>query len=321
MKGRNKIPIKRITNERARQATFLKRKSGLMKKAMELSILCDCDIALTLISNNKKIFQYCSLSPDKFRLRYEEHCPSNLRVLSNDDYEKLFGNEKADIDGDIRDDGDSLIPPLPHFTTTNPLDCRIDTTEERHEKEPPQKKDIIPPYYPPPPLPPPSIGLSVNVPMDEGSFALPTNRPADERLTKKRKMLNLTIPTQDSFTKRIPPVVNQPSSHSSSSSHLGASNTNEVAVDSFLLGEQSSIANLDCGEGSFPFSPLTPSVFSNSFLIPSTPFDLNTPSLRSGWWMPSPLHPQFYDQNKSPPIGDPPDDAKNNNASGAASED
>lgn len=42
--GRNKIIIKKIPNERSRQSTFMKRKHGLIKKAMELSILCDCEV-------------------------------------------------------------------------------------------------------------------------------------------------------------------------------------------------------------------------------------------------------------------------------------
>ncbi|GJD06588.1 Myocyte-specific enhancer factor 2A [Galdieria sulphuraria] len=41
--GRNKVNIKRIEDSRSRQVTFTKRKAGLIKKAFELSVLCDCD--------------------------------------------------------------------------------------------------------------------------------------------------------------------------------------------------------------------------------------------------------------------------------------
>lgn len=77
--GRHKITIQRIENERSRQvcpalpslpahtspsqATFTKRKNGLLKKSMELSILCDCTIALVIISSNGKVFQYSSNAP------------------------------------------------------------------------------------------------------------------------------------------------------------------------------------------------------------------------------------------------------------------
>ena len=58
--GRKKIRIERIKDERNRQVTFTKRKNGLMKKAMELSVLCDCDIALAIVNSNNKAFQYSS---------------------------------------------------------------------------------------------------------------------------------------------------------------------------------------------------------------------------------------------------------------------
>ena len=37
-----KIVVKKIEDERHRHVTFVKRKSGVLKKAMELSLLCDC---------------------------------------------------------------------------------------------------------------------------------------------------------------------------------------------------------------------------------------------------------------------------------------
>ena len=87
--GRNKIVIERITNERNRQATFTKRKNGLMKKAMELSILCDCEIALIIFSSNGKLFQYSSTDMDKVLLRYTEFTESH-KPLTNKDVRKLI---------------------------------------------------------------------------------------------------------------------------------------------------------------------------------------------------------------------------------------
>ncbi|XP_018650935.1 putative myocyte-specific enhancer factor 2a [Schistosoma mansoni] len=70
--GRKKILIKKITDERNRQVTFTKRKLGLMKKAYELSILCDCEIALIVFTSSQKLFQYASSDMDKILLRYTE---------------------------------------------------------------------------------------------------------------------------------------------------------------------------------------------------------------------------------------------------------
>uniref|UniRef100_A0A8C5HDE0 MADS-box domain-containing protein n=1 Tax=Gouania willdenowi TaxID=441366 RepID=A0A8C5HDE0_GOUWI len=71
--GRKKIQITRIVDERNRQVTFMKRKFGLMKKAYELSILCDCEIALIIFNGSNKLFQYASTDMDKVLLKYTEY--------------------------------------------------------------------------------------------------------------------------------------------------------------------------------------------------------------------------------------------------------
>nr|AKN80403.1 myocyte-specific enhancer 2A [Sparus aurata] len=71
--GRKKIQITRIMDERNRQVTFTKRKFGLMKKAYELSVLCDCEIALIIFNSSNKLFQYASTDMDKVLLKYTEY--------------------------------------------------------------------------------------------------------------------------------------------------------------------------------------------------------------------------------------------------------
>jgi hypothetical protein len=71
--GRKKIQISKITDERNRQVTFTKRKFGLMKKAYELSVLCDCEIALIIFNSSNKLFQYASTDMDKILLKYTEY--------------------------------------------------------------------------------------------------------------------------------------------------------------------------------------------------------------------------------------------------------
>lgn len=55
------------------QVTFTKRKFGLMKKAYELSVLCDCEIALIIFNHSNKLFQYASTDMDKVLLKYTEY--------------------------------------------------------------------------------------------------------------------------------------------------------------------------------------------------------------------------------------------------------
>lgn len=57
----------------APQVTFTKRKFGLMKKAYELSVLCDCEIALIIFNSSNKLFQYASTDMDKVLLKYTEY--------------------------------------------------------------------------------------------------------------------------------------------------------------------------------------------------------------------------------------------------------
>ncbi|XP_019454940.1 PREDICTED: agamous-like MADS-box protein AGL30 isoform X2 [Lupinus angustifolius] len=52
--GRVKLKIKKLENTNGRQATYAKRKNGIIKKASELSILCDVDIILLMFSPSGK---------------------------------------------------------------------------------------------------------------------------------------------------------------------------------------------------------------------------------------------------------------------------
>ncbi|CAN6979559.1 unnamed protein product [Brassica rapa subsp. trilocularis] len=60
--AREKIQIRKIDNATARQVTFSKRRRGLFKKAEELSVLCDADVALIIFSSTGKLFEFCSSS-------------------------------------------------------------------------------------------------------------------------------------------------------------------------------------------------------------------------------------------------------------------
>ncbi|KAI4341145.1 hypothetical protein MLD38_025904 [Melastoma candidum] len=60
--GRGKIEIKRIENPTNRQVTFCKRRNGLLKKAYELSVLCDAEVALVVFSSRGRLYEYANNS-------------------------------------------------------------------------------------------------------------------------------------------------------------------------------------------------------------------------------------------------------------------
>ncbi|XP_059648727.1 agamous-like MADS-box protein MADS2 isoform X2 [Cornus florida] len=60
--GRGRVELKRIENKINRQVTFAKRRNGLLKKAYELSVLCDAEVALIIFSNRGKLYDFCSNS-------------------------------------------------------------------------------------------------------------------------------------------------------------------------------------------------------------------------------------------------------------------
>ncbi|KAL8129141.1 hypothetical protein V2J09_018296 [Rumex salicifolius] len=58
--GRGKVELKRIENNISRQVTFSKRRTGLLKKAYELSVLCDAEIALIIFSSRGRLYNFSS---------------------------------------------------------------------------------------------------------------------------------------------------------------------------------------------------------------------------------------------------------------------
>ena len=58
--GRGRVELKRIENKINRQVTFSKRRNGLLKKAYELSVLCDAEVALIIFSTRGKLYEFGS---------------------------------------------------------------------------------------------------------------------------------------------------------------------------------------------------------------------------------------------------------------------
>lgn len=99
--GRGKIEIKRIENATSRQVTFSKRRGGLLKKAQELAILCDADIALIIFSSTGKLFEFSSTSMKNILERYSK-CPegsqSCLIEYDNDNQQHEVARLKLQVE-------------------------------------------------------------------------------------------------------------------------------------------------------------------------------------------------------------------------------
>ncbi|CAA3030240.1 MADS-box AGL42-like [Olea europaea subsp. europaea] len=70
---RGKVEMKLIENTTSRQVTFSKRRNGLLKKAYELSVLCDAEVALIIFSQKGKLYEFSSSNMQKTIKRYLEH--------------------------------------------------------------------------------------------------------------------------------------------------------------------------------------------------------------------------------------------------------
>ncbi|XP_038723768.1 agamous-like MADS-box protein AGL15 isoform X2 [Tripterygium wilfordii] len=89
--GRGKIEIKRIENANSRQVTFSKRRSGLLKKAQELSILCDAEVAVIIFSNTGKLFEFSSAGMNKTLSRYNKNLDASEAAVVE------YKTEKQDL--------------------------------------------------------------------------------------------------------------------------------------------------------------------------------------------------------------------------------
>ncbi|XP_051115802.1 truncated transcription factor CAULIFLOWER A-like isoform X2 [Andrographis paniculata] len=69
--GRGKVELKRIENPTNRQVTFSKRRNGLLKKAFELSVLCDAEVAILIFSPSGKHYQFSSHHMNRTITRYK----------------------------------------------------------------------------------------------------------------------------------------------------------------------------------------------------------------------------------------------------------
>ncbi|XP_015579361.1 truncated transcription factor CAULIFLOWER A [Ricinus communis] len=110
--GRGKVELKRIENPTSRQVTFSKRRNGLLKKAFELSILCDAEVCLLIFSPTGRAYQFSSHEMDRTIARYR----SEVGLLGSTDLRtrslEYWRNEIEELKRTI----DTMETRLKHFS-------------------------------------------------------------------------------------------------------------------------------------------------------------------------------------------------------------
>ncbi|TYG44416.1 hypothetical protein ES288_D11G095800v1 [Gossypium darwinii] len=93
---RGKTQMKRIENPTSRQVTFSKRRNGLLKKAFELSVLCDVEVALIIFSPRGKPYEFASSSMQETIERYLRHTKDNrVKPTEQSMQEEVLAAENA----------------------------------------------------------------------------------------------------------------------------------------------------------------------------------------------------------------------------------
>ncbi|XP_073160367.1 myocyte-specific enhancer factor 2A isoform X4 [Lepidochelys kempii] len=208
--GRKKIQITRIMDERNRQVTFTKRKFGLMKKAYELSVLCDCEIALIIFNSSNKLFQYASTDMDKVLLKYTEYNEPHESRTNSDIVETL---RKKGLNGCESPDADDYFEHSP-------------LSEDRYSKLNEDSDFIF--KRGPPGLPPQNFSMSVTVPVSNPNtltYSNPGSSLVSPSLAASSSLTDTTMlsPPQATLHRNVSPGAPQrPPSTGNAGGILGA---------------------------------------------------------------------------------------------------
>ena len=105
--GRRKIKIERVKDPNTRQITFSKRRTGLFKKANELSILCGAEVAIVVFSPGNNPYSFGHPGVDVVATKYLQREPKPSNSLGNrtSDAPKMedLNLELADVLAQIQD--------------------------------------------------------------------------------------------------------------------------------------------------------------------------------------------------------------------------
>ncbi|KAM0863871.1 hypothetical protein ACQ4PT_044295 [Festuca glaucescens] len=102
MARRGRVELRRIEDRTSRQVRFSKRRSGLFKKAFELSLLCDAEVALLVFSPAGKLYEYSSSSIEGTYDRYQQFSGAG-RNLNEGDADSNSDEDPSSIQSRLKD--------------------------------------------------------------------------------------------------------------------------------------------------------------------------------------------------------------------------
>ncbi|KFZ09801.1 hypothetical protein V502_08482 [Pseudogymnoascus sp. VKM F-4520 (FW-2644)] len=120
--GRRKIEIRPIEDNRNCSVTFFKRKGGLFKKAHELSVLCSVNVAVIILGNSKKLYEYSSSDiaeilqqHNSYRGAKEHKGPLNFS--GNGHWDEKVGNQNSAVETTVPEESPTMPPHFPNQAT------------------------------------------------------------------------------------------------------------------------------------------------------------------------------------------------------------
>ncbi|XP_048545142.1 MADS-box transcription factor 50-like [Triticum urartu] len=131
--GRGKTQVKLIEDRTSRRVAFSKRRSGLHRKAFQLSVLCDAEVALIVFSPGGRLYEFANAGMQNTIGRYNE---TNTKDSTSNQVHQDIEKIKADAEA-LSKKLDALEACKRKILGSNLEECSIEelqSIEDRTEK-------------------------------------------------------------------------------------------------------------------------------------------------------------------------------------------
>ncbi|XVF20480.1 hypothetical protein REPUB_Repub12eG0003900 [Reevesia pubescens] len=124
--GRGRVELKRIENKINIQVTFSKRRNGLLKKAYELYVLCDVEVALIIFSSRGKLYEFGS-SCDKVSSFQSEIVKGSIIEQSKELFVELVRASTSSLKDAKHSSSFNESSEVPNVDLDQDNNCRLDS--------------------------------------------------------------------------------------------------------------------------------------------------------------------------------------------------